>query len=215
MFSMLLLARCTLSSPGPAAAAWPGTSSASAMQNFAHAYAAPDDAQQASEQSKHYGAPIANAGRSDISMQQLSQRVAAMHTHFPGAIALDDYLMRAQIALATHGFSGDSALSLTNVCRDEATAALTTRLDSVFGASFRMCGLGACLTCGRLGALAAQACQSDPHDGPRPKLGAHALRRLDMHLTVLHGAVTCARLVLAQKLQLHVNNDCFVQREVR
>ena len=85
-------------------------------------------------------------------MRYMSRRLRHVSMQFPRALSMDDFLMRVEVALGLHNFRGDNALALVNVCRDEATGILKSRIDSIFGASFNTNGLGACLTCGCLGA---------------------------------------------------------------
>lgn len=85
-------------------------------------------------------------------MRYMSRRVRHVTTHFPQAMSMDDFLMRVEVALGLHNFRGDNALALVNVSRDEATGILKSRIDAIFGATFNINGLGACITCGCLGA---------------------------------------------------------------
>ena len=65
---------------------------------------------------------------------------------------MDDFIMRTEMALGSHNFRADNAMAMCNVCRDEATGIFKSRLEKAFGPAFNMNGLGACLTCGCLGA---------------------------------------------------------------
>lgn len=87
-----------------------------------------------------------------IETKYLSQRMGQITKHFPSALGLDDFLGRVEVALAAHGFRGDNSIAVTNLCRDESTNIFKTEIDHVFGASFNINGLGACITCGALGA---------------------------------------------------------------
>jgi hypothetical protein len=83
--------------------------------------------------------------------QSLADRTDKVQTHFPNAMSADDFLARVEVALAAYGFRGDNSLSLTNVCRDEATGILKSKIDEIYGHSFNINGLGAVLTCGVTG----------------------------------------------------------------
>lgn len=87
-------------------------------------------------------------------MKYFSQRLASVNDFFPGSLSMADFVMRTEMALGSHGFTSENAMAMTNLCRDEATGIFKTRLDRVFGSSFNMNGLGACLTCGCLGVKA-------------------------------------------------------------
>lgn len=87
-----------------------------------------------------------------VETKYLSQRMGQITKHFPSALGLDDFLGRVEVALAAHGFRGDNSIAVTNLCRDESTNIFKTEIDHVFGASFNINGLGACITCGALGA---------------------------------------------------------------
>lgn len=88
-----------------------------------------------------------------IETKYLSQRMSQVSKHFPSALSLDDFLGRVEVALGAHGFRGDNSIAVTNLCRDESTNIFKTEIDHVFGNSFNINGLGACITCGALGAL--------------------------------------------------------------
>ncbi|KAI8472832.1 MAG: low-CO2-inducible protein [Monoraphidium minutum] len=72
-------------------------------------------------------------------------------SHFPGALGVDDFMARVEVALAAHGFRGDNSIAMTNLCRDEVTTIVKDKIESVFGSSFNTNGLGAVLTCGVTG----------------------------------------------------------------
>ena len=86
----------------------------------------------------------------------LTKRIDDISNSFPGVLSMDDFLMRTEMALSAHNFRGDNCMAMCNVCRDEATGYFKSRVDKVFGPSFNLNGLGACLTCGRLGARRAR-----------------------------------------------------------
>lgn len=86
-----------------------------------------------------------------IETKYLSQRMGQVSKHFPSALGLDDFLGRVEVALGAHGFRGDNSIAVTNLCRDESTNIFKTLIDHVFGNSFNINGLGACITCGALG----------------------------------------------------------------
>jgi hypothetical protein len=84
----------------------------------------------------------------------LSGRTRVVARHFPGALGVDDFLHRLEIALYAYGFHGDNAIAMVNLCRDEITAPLKSKIDAVFGSSFNTNGLGGVLTCGVTGVSA-------------------------------------------------------------
>lgn len=88
---------------------------------------------------------------SNVELKYFSQRMGDITKHFPSALNMDDFLARVEVALCAHGFRGDNSITCTNLCRDESTGILKTEIDDIFGASFNINGLGACLTCGQLG----------------------------------------------------------------
>ncbi|KAK9810578.1 hypothetical protein WJX73_001642 [Symbiochloris irregularis] len=73
---------------------------------------------------------------------------------FPNALGVDDFLSRVEIALFELGFDGANSIAMTNLCRDEVTAVLKTKIEEIFGASFNTNGLGGVLTCGVIGVKA-------------------------------------------------------------
>ena len=85
-------------------------------------------------------------------MKYMSQRMSDVTKHFPSALSVDDFLMRAEVALCAHGIRGDNCITCLNLCRDESTGLFKTKVDNVFGTAFNINGLGGCLTCGRIGA---------------------------------------------------------------
>lgn len=90
---------------------------------------------------------------SNVELKYFSQRMSDITRHFPSALNMDDFLARVEVALCAHGFRGDNSITCTNLCRDESTGILKSEIDDIFGASFNINGLGACLTCGQLGTL--------------------------------------------------------------
>lgn len=101
---------------------------------------------------------------SNVELKYFSQRMSDITKHFPSAINMDDFLARVEVALCAHGFRGDNSITCTNLCRDESTGILKTEIDDIFGASFNINGLGACLTCGQLGFRAGFS-HAPTHDG--------------------------------------------------
>ena len=81
----------------------------------------------------------------------LKDRTEKVQKHFPGALAVDDFLARTEVALASYGFRGDNSLALTNVCRDESTGILKSKIDEIYGQAFNINGLGGVVTCGVTG----------------------------------------------------------------
>lgn len=90
-------------------------------------------------------------GHRDSVFAHLAQRLAIVKEHFPAALSAGDFLSRTEMALASCGFQGHNSIAVTNLCRDEATTLLKNKIDNIFGSSFNISGLGACITCGCLG----------------------------------------------------------------
>jgi hypothetical protein len=139
----------------------------------------------------------AAGGESTRVMRYMSQRLAPVDAQFPNSLFMDDFLMRAEMALGAHNFRADNSLAFVNLCRDEATGILKKRIDDIFGASFNTNGLGACLTCGRLGALLLTLLPGQPHALVRvhtPKLASYiALQeRLAIAMHAKVGFLGCA-----------------------
>eukprot|EP00890_Picochlorum_soloecismus_P005650 jgi/Picsp_1/6086/NSC_03440-R1_low-co2 inducible protein len=87
-------------------------------------------------------------------MAYMTGRAKVVNDYFPTAIGIDDFLHRLEIALYAYGFSGDNAIAMVNLCRDEITVSLKNKIDQVFGSSFNTNGLGGVLTCGVTGVAA-------------------------------------------------------------
>ena len=85
--------------------------------------------------------------------EHMKSRTLAVQQHMPGAIAADDYLSRCEVMLCAHGFRGDNTIGVSNLCRDESTGILKSKIEAIFGANFNINGLGAVLTCGATGVL--------------------------------------------------------------
>ncbi len=54
-----------------------------------------------------------------------------MTDHFPSALGADDFIARVEVALHSYGFTGHNSISCINLCRDEATAPLKTKIETV------------------------------------------------------------------------------------
>lgn len=89
--------------------------------------------------------------RAGMQVPYLYTRTNAIRQHFPTALPVDDFLHRLEIALFAYGFTGDNSIACTNLCRDEITATVKSKIDDVFGAAFNTNGLGGVLTCGVTG----------------------------------------------------------------
>ena len=95
----------------------------------------------------------------------MKKRTLAVQKHMPGAMAADDYLSRCEVMLCAHGFRGDNTIGVSNLCRDESTGILKSKIEAIFGANFNINGLGAVLTCGATGAVSiALFCTKCAHD---------------------------------------------------
>ena len=84
----------------------------------------------------------------------LAARTREIRKHFPTALGVDDFLSRLEVALFSYGFTGENAIAMSNLCRDEITSGFKHKLDHVFGSSFNTNGLGGVLTCGVTGVKA-------------------------------------------------------------
>ena len=84
----------------------------------------------------------------------LAARTREIRKHFPTALGVDDFLSRLEVSLFSYGFTGENAIAMSNLCRDEITAGLKHKLDHVFGSAFNTNGLGGVLTCGVTGVKA-------------------------------------------------------------
>jgi hypothetical protein len=94
---------------------------------------------------------VAVAPESSIDAKHLAARVEAVSKHLPGSLSADDFLARVEVILCAQGFRGDNSIAVTNLCRDESTGILKSKIESIFGANFNINGLGAVLTCGVTG----------------------------------------------------------------
>eukprot|EP00878_Enallax_costatus_P000335 GHUV01000414.1.p1 GENE.GHUV01000414.1~~GHUV01000414.1.p1 ORF type:complete len:449 (+),score=146.99 GHUV01000414.1:109-1455(+) len=81
----------------------------------------------------------------------LTARHLEVAKHFPNALGVDDFIARLEMALAAYGFTGDNAIAMSNLCRDESCMILEDKIESVFGSCFSTHGLGGVLTCGVIG----------------------------------------------------------------
>jgi len=80
-----------------------------------------------------------------------AERLATVRKHFPKALSVDDFIARVEMALCAFGLNSDNTIAMTNLCRDEVTAVLKTKIDEVYGYSFNTNGLGGVLSCGATG----------------------------------------------------------------
>lgn len=81
----------------------------------------------------------------------LGDRHRIILEHFPTSMGADDFMARVEMALAAYGFTGDNAIAMSNLCRDESCMILEDKIESVFGSCFSTHGLGGVLTCGVIG----------------------------------------------------------------
>ncbi|PNH04819.1 hypothetical protein TSOC_008923 [Tetrabaena socialis] len=81
----------------------------------------------------------------------LADRLTEVTKHFPTALSVDDFIARVEVALAGYGFTGDNAIAMSNLCRDESCLILEDKIESAFGSCFSTHGLGGVLTCGVIG----------------------------------------------------------------
>jgi len=81
----------------------------------------------------------------------LGDRHQVVLSHFPSSMGADDFMARVEMALAAYGFTGDNAIAMSNLCRDESCMILEDKIEAVFGSCFSTHGLGGVLTCGVIG----------------------------------------------------------------
>ncbi|KAF5842133.1 Bestrophin, RFP-TM, chloride channel-domain-containing protein [Dunaliella salina] len=81
----------------------------------------------------------------------IEQRVSDIRKYFPNALAVDDFMNRVEVILASKGFTGNNTIAMSNLCRDESCMILEDKIESVFGSCFSTHGLGGVLTCGVIG----------------------------------------------------------------
>lgn len=82
---------------------------------------------------------------------------STLQEHFPGAIALDDYMNKTYERLTDHGFNDDNAFACVSACRDEITKPLLDETDRVWGEVFNFSSLAGSLTLGKTGFAAASS----------------------------------------------------------
>ncbi|CAG9467872.1 unnamed protein product [Pedinophyceae sp. YPF-701] len=81
----------------------------------------------------------------------LDTRYTTIGKHFPGAMGIEEFVAKCEMALFGQGFTTDNSIALTNICRDESTVLLRNRIEAAYGASFSTQSLGAIPTCGVTG----------------------------------------------------------------
>ncbi|MEW5315489.1 MAG: hypothetical protein WDW38_006914 [Sanguina aurantia] len=121
--------------------------------------------------------------------QSLAQRHAIVLKYFPSAMGVDDLMGRVEMALAGFGFTGDNSIAMTNLCRDEVTAVLKEKIESVFGSSFNTNGLGGVLTCGVTG-LSAGLSHSPICNGGRERYVFFSFPHIAIDSSGTMGAIT-------------------------
>jgi hypothetical protein len=111
---------------------------------------------QASAASTTATVPVVDGAVSDLLSNDYEQAYLATRTrfvnqYFPGSYGVDDFVHRLETALYSFGFNGDNTVACVDICRDEITATLKSKIDLVFGNSFNINGLGGVITCGTIG----------------------------------------------------------------
>ena len=74
-----------------------------------------------------------------------------LNLFFPHSIKVDDYVSRVEILLNEYNFIGTNTIAMMNICRDESTNGLKEMIERIFGATFKITGLGGVITCGVTG----------------------------------------------------------------
>lgn len=87
--------------------------------------------------------------------------------HFEGALGIDDFMSRVEIALYQAGFTPENTIPLVNVCRDESCHKVPQKVHAMFGHSFNIAGLGAVPTLGVTGIKA--GISHSPDEGGRER----------------------------------------------
>jgi len=87
----------------------------------------------------------------EFDQEYFNGRTEMIQQHFEGALGVDDFMNRVEMALYQEGFDSENTLALVNLCRDEVCHKLATKVHQVFGHSFTIHGLGGVLTCGVTG----------------------------------------------------------------
>jgi len=92
-----------------------------------------------------------NAPKMSNEVSYAVNRVGIVKSHFPSALALDDFMFQVEMALNTYGFNGENSIAVANMCRDEITCGLKYKIEEVFPLCFNINGLGGGITCGVTG----------------------------------------------------------------
>jgi len=79
----------------------------------------------------------------------------SLNARFPGACSEVEFLDRSYRAIANHGFNAENTIACVGVCRDEMCRTLVWSVRDVWGEAFNFSGLGAMLTLGKAGFIAA------------------------------------------------------------
>jgi hypothetical protein len=90
----------------------------------------------------------------------------ALHTHFPGALPLSQYMQLTVQALVPYNFYDENTMGMVAICRDEIAEPMLEEVIRYWGKTFNCCSLGGFLTIGKTG-LAAATNHAPLFDGMR------------------------------------------------
>ncbi|MCF6199229.1 MAG: hypothetical protein L3J67_07510 [Hyphomicrobiaceae bacterium] len=96
--------------------------------------------------------------------------------HFPNPVSETDFIATSASALSTVGFSSDNTLPIISVCRDEICASFVNTVETQWGKSFTLGGLGGLPFGGKTGLGAAAHHAPDTHD--RERIVVYALTHI-------------------------------------
>ncbi|MGK0290720.1 MAG: hypothetical protein ACI86H_002179 [bacterium] len=80
-----------------------------------------------------------------------------LHEFFPSAVPVDEFLKKVTQKLNTSGFEKDNSLACINVCRNDGTRSVTTKIEKQWGEAFNFSSLAGFIWIGKTGFLAAVA----------------------------------------------------------
>jgi len=98
-----------------------------------------------------YAVRMLKPTNSAVSALNLKTRYSIIREHYPGALDMEEFMLRVEAAFYRYGFTQETSIALTAMCRDEACCPLQAEIESVFGDSFHTNGLGGVITCGATG----------------------------------------------------------------
>jgi len=76
---------------------------------------------------------------------------------FPGALLMEEQLVRATRVLSNHGFKESNSIALVCQCRDELTLPFEDAIKLLWGSNFNISSLAGMMFCGKTGLQAGMA----------------------------------------------------------